>query len=377
MKNLYFKLFSILLVMSFPLASWQNRLAAQENLAPTVTFAVIGKMPASQPLRYLGRVEAINSVSVFTRTEGFIQKIHFKEGQMVKAGDLLFEINPDVHISEVDQANAVVSGSEAALELAEIMFKRLQNLADSNAVSRADADKARADRDIARASLLQAEATLRARELNLGFTKITAPISGRIGHTRFTTGSFINTGSGSLVDIVQLDPIRVVIPIIERDFISASSNDQRLSFDLLGKDFKPQIRLANGAIYPKLGVMDFIDNTISVQTGSVNVRARFDNPDLLLLPGGAVDVTLDSVQPPFTEVVPIAALQQDQEGHFVLLVNENNQVEVRRVTVGQQLNQYFIVDSGLKEGERVIVLGLQRVRAGMTVNPIPYRPLGE
>lgn len=350
-------------------------LLAQTATLPTVGVVIIGKEPASQPLHYLGRVEAIHSVDVFTRTEGFIQKVNFTEGEMVSVGDLLFEINPDVHQSEIEQAAARVGSAEASLNLAELTFRRLDTLARNSATSRADSDKARADRDIARANLTQAQANQRAMELRLSFTRITAPIAGRIGHTRFDVGSFISPASGSLVDIVQLDPIRVVISIREHDFISATANDSRLHLDLLGKDFSPQLRLANGKIYPTRGTFGSIDNRIDIQTGTVDVRARFANPANLLLPGGAVDVTLDATEPPLVEVVPIAALQQNQSGHFVLMLDKDDTVVVRPVTLGMQLGQTFAIEKGLAVGDRVIVEGLQRVNAGMKVNPVPAMPM--
>lgn len=338
---------------------------------PAVTFSTIENRPASQPLNYLGRIEAIHFVDVQTRTEGFIKKIHFTEGQMVNAGDLLFEIEPDVHLSVIDQSKAQVSSAQAALTLAEVMYARMQNLLRNRAVSQSEADRARADRDVALAALNQAEAALRSNELQLSFTRILAPISGRIGHTRFDVGSYINMASGALVNIAQLDPIRVVISIRERDFISATLQDAQLHLDLLGKDFAPQLRLANGKIYPTRGVLDSINNQIDAQTGTIEIRARFENPLHVLMPGGVVDVTLDAQEPALVPTVPITALQQDQNGHFVLMLDDKNTVVVQPVKIGGQIDQYFIVEQGLKVGDRVIIEGLQRARPGITVNPIP------
>lgn len=344
---------------------------AADAALPAVTYAVIEKRPAVQPLHYIGRIEAVNLVDVHTRTEGFIQKVSFAEGQMVKEGDLLFAIDPSVHQSAVDQAKAQVSSAEATLALTEVMNTRMQTLARTRAVSQADADKALADRNVARAALLQAEAALRAKELQLSFTRITAPIAGRIGHSDFSVGSYVNAASRPLVNIAQLDPIRVVISIRERDFISATLGDSQLHLDLLGKDFSPQLRLANGKIYPERGVLDSISNQINPLTGTVEVRARFSNPQQVLLPGGVVDVTLDAQEPPLLPAVPAAALQQDKNGFFVLMLDEKNTVVMRPVTLGTQIDQDFIVEKGLAPGDRVIVEGLQRVRPGVVVRPIP------
>lgn len=356
----------LLPALCLPLNGW-----AAEQALPAVTFATINKQSASQPLNFLGRIEAIHFVDVHTRTEGFIKTVNFQEGQMVKQGDLLFEIDPAVHQSAVEQARAQVASAQAALDLAVIMYDRTIPLARTRAVSQTDADRARADRDIAQASLAQAQAVLGARELELSFTRVTAPLSGRIGHTRFDTGSYVNTNSGPLAGIAQLDPIRVVIAVRESDFISATLQDPKLHLDLFGKDFSPRIRLANGKIYPERGTLDSINNQIDPLTGTVEVRARFANPRQLLLPGGVADVTLDAENPPQVPVVPSAALQQDQNGHFVLLLTAEDKVEVRPVKPGRQMGQYFIVDEGLAAGDRVIVEGLQRVRPGTAVRPIP------
>ncbi len=346
--------------------------AAGEEPIPAVTFAMIEKKPDSQPLTFIGRTESISFVDVRTRTEGFIEKMHFSEGQMVEAGALLFELEPSLHIAKVEQHKAQVSSAEAALQLAEIVLARTEPLARTRAVSQTEADRARADRDMALARLAEARATLAATELDLGFTKIVAPISGRIGHTTFDVGSFVNTASGSLVSIAQLDPIRVIISVRERDFIAATLRDESSTgLDLFGRDFAPQIRLANGKVYPARGILDSIGNQIDTATGTVEVRARFPNPALVLLPGGTVDVTLDAETPALVPVVPAAALQQDAKGRFVLVITDDSTVEVRHVVLGRQIGQEVTVVEGLKEGEKVIVEGLQRVRPGVRVNPVP------
>ncbi|WP_211228759.1 efflux RND transporter periplasmic adaptor subunit [Desulfovibrio cuneatus] len=352
-------------------------LGAEGAPLPAVTFAVVQKRAASQPLQYLGRIESPNFVQVHTRTEGFVKTLNFKEGQMVKAGDVLFELDPAVHQSAVDQAQAQVASAQASLALTEVLYARLTPLARTRAVSQTDADRALADRDVARAALAQAEAALRARELELSFTRITAPIAGRVGTTDISVGSFVNAASPALIDIAQLDPIRVVIAVRERDFISATLGDDKLPLDLFGKDFAPQLRLANGKIFPDLGKFDSIGNRINEQTGTVEVRARFPNPKSLLLPGGVVDVTLTAQEPPTLPAVPAAALQQDLEGFFVLLLEQDDTVAVRRVTLGPQMDQEFIVSTGLVAGDKVIVDGLQRVRPGSQVRPVPATPVAQ
>lgn len=337
---------------------------------PSVGYVPVEERPAVLTKHYLGLVEAINYVEVLPRTDGFIKSINFAEGQMVTAGQILIELDPSVHESAVERAQAGVRSAESSLTLKKLLNERVQSLVGARAVSRNEADTAFADYSVAAAALQQANAALRLAELELGFTYITAPISGRAGLVRFSVGSYVHQGSGPLVDIAQLDPIRVVINVREADFINALSGGTESGFDLLGKDFAPQLRLANGRIYPERGTFDVLANRLDPMTGTVELRARFPNRDLLLLPGGAVDVLLDSQDPALRVMVPAIALQQDREGYFVLLLDDENHVERRPIELGQQFGRYFAVRQGLEAGDRVVVDGVQHIRPGIQVNPV-------
>ncbi|CNL22790.1 putative drug efflux protein [Yersinia aleksiciae] len=347
---------------------------------PAVTVAVVTSATPDAALQYLGRVEAIQAVDVTTRTEGFIARRLFTEGQMVKQGDLLYEIDPALHQASVTQAQAQLDSATASANHAQVNLTRLQRLGNNRSVSQAEVDEAQAQRDISRAAVAQAQANLQIQQLQLGFTQITAPITGQIGHSRFNVGSLINPASGTLVSIVQLDPIRVAIAVNERDYITATyqlsaagtpTDNSALAFG----NFTPRIQLANGKQYPDSGVFESVDNQIDKQTGTVTIRTRFANPRHLLLPGGVVNVSLAAETAKSVMAIPIAALQQNKQGHFVLVVTDKDQVEVRPVTLGEQFEQQYAVKDGLKVGERVIVAGLQHVRPGMTVNATVATPL--
>ena len=354
---------AILLLLALP------ALAAQAPL-PSVTFAVIGEKAENDTRHFMGRIEAINSVDVYSRTLGFIKKIHFKEGQMVQQGDLLFEIDPEMHEAEAEQARARVASEAARFELAEIMNNRMQPLARTNTVSQTDADRTYADYITTKAALAQAQAALNARELELGYTRIVSPLSGRIGLTDVNAGSLVTPNSGPLVNIIQLDPVRVVISVREKDFIDAVQANGQNAWAATNNDFAPMLRLANGTQYPEKGVFDAIGNQINPGTGTVALRARFANPNRVLLPGGVVDVALTPKDSPMRPVVPATALQQDRDDFFVLALDDKNTVAIQRVTLGRQVEQNYIVTDGLKVGDRVIVEGIQRVRGGMKVNPV-------
>ncbi|WP_145542348.1 efflux RND transporter periplasmic adaptor subunit [Yersinia alsatica] len=358
---------------------------------PAVTVAVVTSATPDSALQYLGRVEAIQAVDVTTRTEGFIAARLFTEGQMVTQGELLYEIDPALHQASVTQAQAQLDSATASANHAQVTLTRLQRLGNNRSVSQAEVDEAQAQRDISRAAVAQAQANLQIQQLQLSFTRITAPITGQIGHSRFNVGSLINPASGTLVSIVQLDPIRVAIAVNERDYITATyqlsatgspttSSSATNSANAEGNaspfgHFTPRIQLANGKQYPESGVFESVDNQIDKQTGTVTIRTRFANPRHLLLPGGVVNVSLAAETAKAVTAIPIAALQQNKQGHFVLVVTDKDQVEVRPVTLGEQFEQQYEVKDGLKVGERVIVSGLQHVRPGMTVSASVATPL--
>lgn len=351
--------------------------AASGDIPPSVGYVLIEEKSAVLTKHYLGSVEAINHVDVLTRTNGFVKSVNFTEGQMVEAGQVLMELDASVHESALERALAGVKSAEASLTLKKLLNDRAQRLVTTNAVSRNEADTAFADYSVAAAALQQANAALHLAEIELGFTKIAAPISGRAGLSRVSVGSYVHSGSGPLVDITQLDPIRVVIPVREADFITAAAGGTEGGFDLLGKDFAPQMRLANGKNYPERGTLDALASRVDSMTGTVDLRARFPNSQLLLLPGGMVDVTFDSQTPSLQAAVPAIALQQDKEGYFVLLLDDANQVERRPIELGQQISRYFLVRQGLKSGDRVVVDGIRHIRPGIRVTPVPREFPGE
>ncbi|HFT5241818.1 TPA: efflux RND transporter periplasmic adaptor subunit [Yersinia enterocolitica] len=356
------------------------RAQAAEAPLPAVTVALVTAATPDNALQYLGRVEAIQAVDVTTRTEGFIARRLFTEGQMVQQGELLYEIDPALHQAAVTQAQAQLDSATASANHAQVNLTRLQRLGNNRSVSQAEVDEAQAQRDISRAAVAQAQANLQIQQLQLSFTNITAPITGQIGHSRFNVGSLINPASGTLVSIVQLDPIRVAIAVNERDYITATyqlsaAGASTANATLPFGNFTPRIQLANGKQYPDSGVFESVDNQIDKQTGTVTIRTRFANPRHLLLPGGVVNVSLAAETAKPVMAIPIAALQQNKQGHFVLVVNDKDQVEVRPVTLGEQFDQQYEVKEGLAVGERVIVAGLQHVRPGMTVNATVATPL--
>ncbi|MDH6160598.1 RND family efflux transporter MFP subunit [Leclercia adecarboxylata] len=309
-----------------------------------------------------GRIEAIHTVELRARAEGAITKINFRDGQYVKKGDLLFELDDAEPRAAVRLAQAEVQSAEATLRQAQQQLSRFESLGSNNAISRHDVDNARMQRDVARAALEQAKARLETRHVTLGYTRITSPIDGRVGHSRFHVGSLVNPSSGVLVDVVQLDPIRIAFALEEGAF--ATKAGQHADISALKKAWQALID-SNGQRIS--GELTSVDNRIDPRTASVMLRAEFANPRHQLLPGGNVNVFLRpaSEQPVLT--LPAAAVQQNGDGFYAWVVNADGKAEMRPLAVAGQIGQQFRIASGVTSGERAITDGAQRVQPGAAV----------
>lgn len=309
-----------------------------------------------------GRIEAIHTVELRARTEGTITRAHFRDGQYVKKGDLLFELDDAEPRAALRLAQAEVNGAEATLRQAQQQLSRFESLSSNNAISRHDVDNARMQRDVARAALEQARARLDTRNVTLAYTRITSPIDGRVGHSNFHVGSLVNPSSGVLVEVVQLSPIRIAFALEEGTFATKAG----LHPDISAMKQAWQVLIdSNGQRVS--GELTSVDNRIDPRTASVMLRAEFANPRHQLLPGGNVNVYLrpTSEQPVLT--LPAAAVQQNANGFFAWVVNADGKAEQRPLKVAGQIGQQFRIASGIASGERAITDGAQRVRPGAAV----------
>lgn len=320
--------------------------------------------PASE---FVGRVEAIQAVDLRARVQGYIEKVAFTEGAEVKAGSLLIVIEPAPYQAQVNQARAKVALADAALDKAQRYISRLKAVR-SGGVAATDMDNALAAEQTARAQLQEAKAGLERAELDLGYTTIEAPISGRIGRAEHTLGNLVGPDSGPLARIVQLDPIRVVYSVSENDYVAAKMTALG-DPDKLPAELIPRLRLPDGQTYPQTGRLEFSDPQVDPKTGTIAVRAVFANPDGVLLPGQYVTVLLRRRQARRLPVVPQAAVLEDRQGLYVLVVGPDNRVERRGITRGSVLGTGWAVEEGLKPGETIIVHGLQKAVPGQTVRP--------
>ncbi len=336
---------------------------------PAVIVAPVTSEPIAATAEFIGQSEAFQSVDLRARVTGFLIEQPFKEGRPVKKGDQLFVIDPSEFDAARDAAAAKVARAKATIEEAELQLVRYRTLTERGTTSEAKLDEAKAKAGQARADLAGAKADLERAELDVGYTKIISPIDGRIGGSSVDVGNLIGPDSGVLATVVALDPIRVNFTVAERDYLYYQQAK------LAGKTsaFTARIRLANDEVYPHQGELDFIDNRVDPSTGTIKVRVEFPNPDGLLLPGQFMNVTLLSEDSEDQLVVQQAAVQENQSGPFVLVVGKDDKVELRPIKTGQRSGTKITVTDGLTAGEMIIVEGIQKVRAGVTIKPVPQQ----
>lgn len=346
---------------------------AMEMPPPQVTVANPLAMKISDWDEFTGRLHAVESVEVRPRVSGYLQSVNFTEGSIVNKGDLLYVIDPRPYQAILEQARADVVRARAALDLAENDLARAERLYKSRAISEEELDSRSNQKREALASLEAAKAAVTAAELNVEFTHIKAPISGRIGRTRITAGNLVTGGdfeSTLLTTIVSLDPVYVYFTADEQAVLHYTRMDMAGTRKSSRTTPNPvYLRLADEDEYTHEGHMDFVDNQIDMATGTLRVRAVVANPDYLLVPGMFADVKLLGESNYEALLIPDAAISVDQTIRFVYVLGENNTVERRQIKPGRLEGSLRVVREGLEPDDLVIINGIQRVRAGVQVTP--------
>ena len=334
--------------------------------APSVVVAGAERRDVTPSFFYVGRVEAVETVELVARVEGFLERRDFREGGHVEKGDLLFLIEQAPYRIAVEQREADLAGASATLKNAEEDFTRKETLVERRTLARSALGEARAALGTARAAVQQAQAALRRARLDLSYTEVASPIAGQISRAAYSVGSFVRPEDGALATVTSIDPVHVTIAVTEKDLIEA----RRQGIDLENPPVAPSLLLSDGSIYAHAGEFDYLDPSVDQATDTVLARAVFPNTEGVLLPGQFVTVIVRQKQPVSAVVIPQAAVQKDQQGHFVLVVDRAGQAVIRRVVLGEQAGTDWAVSEGLAEGERVIVQGLQKIRPDMVVNPV-------
>jgi len=339
---------------------------AQKAAAPSVGTVYAERQAITKTLDFVGRVEAIDRVVVQARVKGYLEKMLFKEGDSVKPGDALYQIEKGTFQAKVEDAQGALERAKANKTLSELQLQRKEELLAKQAGTVVARDEALAADEDARGQVLQAQAKLDEAHINLGYTDITSPIAGKISRTSVTAGNVVSPDSGPLTQIVSQDPMYVTFPVSQRELLQAQMNGRAAEI----KDIKVRLRFPNGAMYQQEGAINFVDVSVNRATDTVIARATLPNPDGTLIDGQLVGVVLEGGKPDERVVVPQAALIADQEGVYVFIV-EDGKAAVRRVKTGGESGANIVVLEGLKGGEQVIVEGMQSVRAGQAVMATP------
>jgi membrane fusion protein (multidrug efflux system) len=339
--------------------------AAAPPPAPAVGVRLATMKGVSQSFEFVGRIKATDKVEVRARVEGFLEKVLFREGQDVKAGELLYQIERVQFQAAVDQAKANLAVAEAALTNAKIEYERSLDLVKRNFTPQSTVDANKAALDTATGRVMQAKAALTQAQVNLDYTDIRAPIDGRIGRTAYTVGNLVNPASGVLATIVSQDPIYVLFPVSVRDLEAIREARRKEDGGMAKIDIR--VRLPSGQEYAQRGVWNLTDPQVDPQTDTLIMRATIPNPDRTLTDGQFVTAIIRERQEMPRLVVPQSALQVDQSGYYVLVVNDQHKVEQRRVQTGPDRGTDIVIASGVKEGDKVIVDGIQKVRPGQVV----------
>jgi membrane fusion protein (multidrug efflux system) len=349
---------------------------------PAVGVTTVKRESVIETSEFVGRIQAVNRVDLVARVTAFLEKRLFTEGSEVKAGQLLYQLERGPFEAQVAAQAAAVAQAEATLVNNNIKLNRAQTLLNTPAGQRSNVEDAQAAQRTAQAQLLAAQAQLRQAQINLDYTDIKAPIDGLISRTTVTVGNVVSPSSGTLATIVSQDPMYVLFPVSVRAALDL--RDKYAANGGFGA-VKIKLRLQTGHVYDQTGTLNYADNTVSTNTDTVTARGSISNPvrpglkpgepgARELVDGEFVTVLLQGVEPVQALGVPRAAVLSDQQGDYVWVIGAGNKAEQRRIQLGQSTPETAVVMSGLKEGETVVVDGVQRVRPGMVVSPGPATP---
>ncbi len=348
-------------------ASSVPAMAQMPNSAPPqVGVAEVTEISTGSEYNYVGFIKSRHTVNIVPRVSGYLTSINAAEGTMVKAGDLLMQIEDTVYQANVLSAKAALDQATAEYDYAKSNFERIDTLFKKQAIAQSDRDSAVRLLDLAQATIDSAKAKLMIAENELSYTKVYSPINGKVGKFSVSPNNYITPASGSLSSVVQLDPIYVNFSLPSREFLTLKEHGDQLDKYL---DF--ELRLSNDEIYNENWYINVVNNTIDNETDSIRLWVSFDNPDNKLVPGGYVLINMKEKLAASVPAVALSALLTDVQGTYVYALDENNCAVRRDITVGHTVGANITVNSGLNKGDVVIVEGTNKVmRPNMEVNPV-------
>jgi membrane fusion protein (multidrug efflux system) len=338
---------------------------------PAPAAIPVGTVPAEKrdigrTADFVGRIEAVNRVDIRARVTGYLEEVQFRDGANVTEGTPLFRIEKPPFEAAVEQARGALERAQGTLQNATVQRQRAEDLLRTNAGSVAVRDQRIAEEKGALGDQTTAEANLRTAQINLGYTDIKAPITGRIGRAKLTKGNVVGPDSGVLAEIVSNEPMYVTFPVSQREFLTIKAG----SVPANGKAPLVSLRFADGSAYDQKGRIDFVDVSVERSTDTVLVRATLPNPDGKLIDGSLVRVAVQSEQSEEKVVIPQSALIADQQGAYVFAV-EGGKAVVKRIRIGREIGAYITVEQGLAGNEQIVVQGLQNLRPGTPVLASP------
>ena len=343
---------------------------AQNLPAPKVSVAKVLNEPVTEWDEFTGRLEAPEQVTLIPRVSGYINSVNFDEGALVKKGAILFQIDPSVFTAEVQRLKAKLSSATVAEKLAKNDYQRAFKLYKKNAVSEELIDTRQANMHQTTAEVASVKAALMRAELDLAYTRVKAPISGRVSYANVTMGNYVTAGQTQLTSLVSTAHMYAYFDVDEQTYLKYVQLTAQHKRNEQRSDSNPVfMALANESDYPHSGVIDFVDNAINRNTGTIRVRARFANHDNDLLPGLftrlriAGSATYDGI------LIDDKAIGTDLNNKFVLVVGADNKLQYRGISLGEKVQGLRIVTQGLSAGDKIVVNGLQKVRPNMAIEP--------
>jgi membrane fusion protein (multidrug efflux system) len=336
--------------------------------APAVEVVTVIQKNVPVYQEWIGTLDGMVNATIRAQVQGYLIKQNYREGDFVKSGQVLFEIDPRTFQAALEQAQGQLEAQQARWTTAKANLARIKPLADKNAVSKKDLDDSIGTEQAAKAAVLSAQAAVDKAKLDLGFTRIISPVDGISGLAKAQIGNLVGPGGmEELTTVSTVQPIKAYIQVSEQEYIQSGRNGE-----LKAEKLKAELILADGSVYPYKGTFGFADRQIDVKTGTIKVAAIFPNPGNFLRPGQYGKIRVATSVRKDALLVPQRAVGEVQGKYMVAVVGADNKVDIRTVQTAERVDSLWVILEGLKPGERVVVEGIQKVRPGMTVTPKPF-----